>query len=105
MAEIRKQCSFISPNPILYHWRSHRQAEVDIVLERDGIFYPIAVKAKSRPTRQDTSGITAFRKTYPHLKIEKGMVIAPTEKTIPLSENDFAIPWHIHINAESSGRM
>jgi len=62
------------------------------VLERDGVFYPIEIKAKSRPTRQDTSGITAFRKTYPNLKIEKGLVIAPAEKIIQISENDYAIP-------------
>ncbi len=97
--EIRKQCSVMSPKPIMYHWRTHRQAEVDILLERDGIFYPIEIKAKSRPTRQDTTGITAFRKTYPQLKIEKGIVIAPTEKIIQLSENDYAIPWDIYIKA------
>ncbi len=97
VAEIRKQCSIMSPKPIMYHWRTHRQAEVDIILERDGIFYPIIIKAKSGPTRQDTSGITAFRKTYPKLNIEKGLVIAPTEKIIQLSENDYALPWDICI--------
>lgn len=65
------------------------------MLERDGIFYPIEIKAKSRPTRQDTSGITAFRKTYSDLKIEKGLVIAPTEKILKISENDYAVPWDI----------
>ena len=97
VGEIRKQCSIMSPKPIMYHWRTLRQAEVDLVLERDGIFHPIEIKAKSRPTRQDTSGITAFRKTYPNLKIGKGMVIAPCEKIIQLSENDYAIPWDIYI--------
>ena len=95
VGEIRKLCSVMSPKPIIYHWRTHRHAEVDIVLERDGIFYPIEIKAKSRPTRLDTSGITAFRKTYPDLKIEKGLVIAPTEKILKISENDYAVPWDI----------
>jgi predicted AAA+ superfamily ATPase len=96
VGEIRKLCSVMSPKPIVYHWRTHRHAEVDIVLERDGIFYPIEIKAKSRPTRQDTSGISSFRKTYPKLQIEKGLVIAPTEKLIPISENDYAVPWDIY---------
>ena len=36
--EIRKQCSLLNPMPNMYHWRTHREAEVDIILERDGIF-------------------------------------------------------------------
>ena len=91
--EIRKLCSVLSPKPNIYHWRSHGGAEVDMVLERDGIYYPIEIKSSSNPGRGDTSGITAFRKTYPQLHIEKGLVIAPVEKVFQLSENDYALPW------------
>jgi hypothetical protein len=79
----------------MYHWRTYAGAEVDIVIEYNGRFYPFEIKAKSRPTRGDTSGITAFRKQYPDLPVEKGLVLAPVERTIPLSENDYAIPWDI----------
>ena len=91
--EIVKQCSLLSPAPKIYHWRTYRGAEVDIILERDGVFYPMEIKGTSRPSRKDTSGIQAFRKTFSSIKIEKGLVIAPTEKFIRLSESDFAIPW------------
>lgn len=91
--EIRKQCSLLNPMPNMYHWRTHREAEVDIVLERDGIFYPIEIKATARPSRRDTSGIRAFRNTYPDIQIAKGLVVAPTETFIQLSENDYAMPW------------
>lgn len=59
------------------------------------MFYPIEVKATSQPSRRDTTGITAFRKTYPHLPIEKGLVISPTGKTLQLSPDDWAIPWDL----------
>jgi predicted AAA+ superfamily ATPase len=104
VGEIRKQCSVMSPKPIVYHWRTHRRAEVDVVLERDGVFYPIEIKAKSRPTRKDASGIGAFRKTYPDLKIEKGLVIAPTEKIVQISENDYAIPWDVYTRSDKRVR-
>ena len=91
--EIRKQCSLLNPMPNMYHWRTHREAEVDIILERDGIFYPIEIKATARPSRRDTSGIRAFRNTYPDIKIAKGLVVAPTEGFIQLSEDDYAMPW------------
>ncbi len=92
-AEIRKATSLLSPRPIVHHWRSKGGAEVDLLLERDGTFFPIEVKAASRPSRGDTSGITAFRKTYPGLRVAKGLVVAPCERLLPLSENDFAMPW------------
>jgi predicted AAA+ superfamily ATPase len=95
VAEIRKQCSFLSPGPKMYHWRSYGGAEVDIVLEYDGRFHPIEVKAGSNPSRRDTSGISAFRERYPDIMVEKGLVLAPVEKIFPLSENDYAVPWDI----------
>nr|WP_320191242.1 ATP-binding protein [uncultured Desulfobacter sp.] len=95
VGEIRKQISILSPKPNLYHWRSHGGGEVDFILERDAVFYPIEIKAKSNPSRKDTTGISSFRKTYPHLKIEKGLVLCPTDKVIQLSDLDYAVPWDI----------
>lgn len=94
--EIEKQCTCMPSPPIAYHWRSHGGAECDILLERDGTFYPIEVKATTRPSRGDTSGFRAFRATYPHLKIAPGLVIAPTDLFQQLSENDYVLPWDSH---------
>lgn len=95
VGEIKKQISILSPKPNLYHWRSHGGGEVDLLLERDGVFYPVEIKAKSNPTRKDTTGISSFRKTYPHLNIEKGLVLCPSERIVQLSELDYAVPWDI----------
>lgn len=94
-AEIRKHASALPTPPQIYHWRSNGGAEVDLLLERDGAFYPIEAKLRSTPSRRDTTGITAFRKTYPHLRIERGLVIAPTEKALQLSDQDWALPWDL----------
>jgi predicted RecB family endonuclease len=77
----------------MLHWRSHSIAEVDLVLERDGMLYPIEVKLTSHPARKDTTGITAFRKTYPNQKIAQGLVICPCEHFMKISELDYALPW------------
>ena len=92
-AEIRKAATLMSPRPVVHHWRTGAGAEVDLLLERDGTFFPIEVKAASRPSRRDTTGITAFRKTYPKLRVARGLVVAPCEKLEPLSESDWAMPW------------
>lgn len=94
-AELRKQCSFLSPKPNIYHWRSYSGAEVDFILEYNGVFYPIEARAKSHPSRGDTTGISAFRKKHPNLEIKNGLVLAPTEKVLQLSDLDYAMPWDV----------
>jgi predicted AAA+ superfamily ATPase len=91
--EVRKQAQLFPFVPKLFHWRSHAGAEVDLILERDGVFFPMEVKLKTHPTGADTSGLTAFRKTHPSLRIGKGAVLAPVETSYALSKNDIAIPW------------
>jgi predicted AAA+ superfamily ATPase len=100
VAELRKLCGTLSPAPQMYHWRTLAGAEVDIVVERDGVFFPIEVKANSHPSKNDARGLAAFRKTYPHLNVAPGLVIAPTDRFIRISENDYAIPWDIGIQRE-----
>lgn len=95
VAEIRKQCSFLSPSPQMYHWRSYSGAEVDVILEYNGRYYPIEIKARTNPGRRDTSGISAFRAGQPNLLIEKGLILAPVERELQISENDFSLPWDI----------
>ena len=94
-AELRKQTAFLSPKPNFYHWRAYSGAEVDMILEYNGILYPIEIKAKTNPSRRDTMGISAFRKKYPQLDIARGLVIAPCSGVIQLSENDYAAPWDL----------
>lgn len=94
-AELKKQTAFLSPVPNFYHWRAYSGAEVDILLEYNGVFHPIEIKAKTNPSRRDTLGISAFRKTYPQLNIAKGLVIAPCPAMIQLSEHDYAVPWDV----------
>ncbi|OGV37161.1 MAG: GTP-binding protein [Lentisphaerae bacterium GWF2_49_21] len=93
LSEIRKLSVTMPIPPYIYHWRSHGGAEVDLILERDGIFFPIEVKLTGNPRRDDAKGILAFRKTYPKLKISPGLVISPTHEFSKITENDYSLPW------------
>jgi len=100
MAEVRKMAALEPVQPAIYHWRTHAGAEIDILLERDGCFFPIEVKLTTGPSRKDTSGFRAFRETYPGLKTAPGLVITPghaeTGKALmKISENDYALSWQI----------
>lgn len=93
VSELRKQANLIATPPQFYHWRLHSGAEVDLILERDGKFYPIEIKATSKATSADARNMNTFRKLYPHLNIQKGLIIAPTENKYAVTENDWVIPW------------
>ena len=93
VAEIRKLSALLPVQPILHHWRSHGGAEVDVLIEYNGKFFPIEIKGTSRPTRRDTRGFVAFRETYPHMEIMPGLIIAPAETFFAVSEVDYVMPW------------
>ena len=95
VSELRKQNLLMSTPAQFYQYRTHSGSEVDLILERNGKFYPIEIKSKSRPTKKDAAGITAFRKAHPKLNIEKGLIIAPAEEIYPVTENDYVIPWDL----------
>jgi len=92
--EIRKLAALVPTPPRFHHWRSAGGAEVDLLLERDGRFFPVEVKLSSHPSRRDTSGIAAFRRAYPGLPVAPGMVVAPVSRPFRLSESDWAVPWN-----------
>lgn len=92
VCEIRKLSNTLPPMG-MYHWRSHGSSEVDLILEQNGLLFPIEIKLTSNPTKKDVRGITAFRKTYPNLKIAPGLIICPCEKFVKISENNYALPW------------
>jgi len=77
----------------MYHWRSHGGAELDLLLERDEMFFPIEVKCKAKPNRSDASSIASFRKTYPKLKIMPGLIIHAGDETYPIDEETLALSW------------
>ena len=92
-AEVRKAARLMSPAPKLHHWRTGAGAEVDLLLERDGVFFPIEVKAASRASRHDLSGINAFRHTYPQARVAPGLVVCPCEAFTRIAEDAWAMPW------------
>ncbi|MBN1675772.1 MAG: ATP-binding protein [Kiritimatiellae bacterium] len=81
--------------PAVYHWRTHAGAEVDLLLERDGCYFPVEIKSAARVTRGDTRGILAFRETYPSLRHGPGLVVAAVEENSVLPGNVFVIPYDL----------
>lgn len=95
VSELRKQTLTMSTPPQMYHWRAYSGAECDLILERDGKFFPIEIKLNSQPKLRDVRGIEAFRRHHPTLNIQPGLIIAPAESKFALTTLDYVIPWDI----------
>ena len=85
----------ILPGGVAYsHWRAAGGAEVDLLLERDGVLYPFEIKLTANPSRGAASGLAAFRKTYPDRRIAKGAILCATPRPFWVTEDVAALPWN-----------
>ncbi len=81
--------------PSLYHFRTYSGAEVDLILELNGVLYPIEIKTKSNPSKRDIKGFESFKACFPKENIKKGLVICSVETARHLSADVLAIPWSL----------
>ncbi len=79
----------IEPN--VYFWRTATGTEVDILVEDQGILYPLEVKATATPRPSMASGISSLRKDLGS-KVGKGYIVHMGELTLPLAPEIEAIP-------------
>lgn len=91
---IKGFCTALQVMPNFYHWRTLAGAEVDIIVEIDGVFYPIEVKSATTVSKNDVRGLKAFRETYPNLRIAKGVVIYAGDECYHITEDVVAVPWN-----------
>lgn len=82
-----------------YHWRTTGGAEVDMILEKDGMLYPIEFKHRTFVKKQELKGLTSFRQTYPHQKIAPGIVVYAGTECYWVDENTLALPWNAQVSS------
>ncbi len=95
--EVLRQGMTLSMPPHAYHWRTGGGAEVDLIVERDGMLYPIEVKCKTNLSKHDARGLRAFRETYENARIMTGLVIYAGNECYRIDEHTIALPWNIRL--------
>ena len=61
LTDLTAWCGSRSQRPVVHHWRTASQTEVDFVVELpSGRLLPIKVKAATAPTSRDAAGLRAF---------------------------------------------
>lgn len=91
--EIRRQLYPFADAVGHWHWRTNGGAEIDNVLERDGVLHPFEAKCKDHIDAYDLRGIKAFRETYGDAAGDGAIVYAGSE-VYRLDRRTLAIPWN-----------
>ena len=91
--ELIKQIQVFPLKPNLYHYRTLAGAEVDLIIEYNGKYYPIEIKGKTNPSKKDLSGIESFKKTFPSLEIGFNMIICAGQDSYKLKDDTWVIPF------------
>jgi predicted AAA+ superfamily ATPase len=90
--EIIKHADFSETHPRVYHFRTSRDVEVDLVLEdRAGNVVAIEVKAKASLSQADTRGLAKLRDAA-GTRFVAGVVIHAGEQTLPFGDRLWAVP-------------
>lgn len=92
--EIKKTYDGIGKECYLYYYRDKDQYEIDLILERDGIFHPIEIKKSSNPNLSMVKNFNVITKA--NITIGQGAIICLKETYTALSKDILVIPvWCI----------
>ena len=89
--ELRKQAAWSKEHPQLFHWRTHGQQEVDLVLEAGGRLVGIEVKAGTTVTVHDFKGLKALADDAGRRWV-RGVVLYSGSEMLPFGDNLIAMP-------------
>lgn len=89
VSEIRKSYIHNGKTPSLYFYRDKDKKEIDLILEENNILYPVEIKKKSNPDKNDIRNFSVLEKL--NVSIGTGMVICLTKNNLPIADNVFSM--------------
>lgn len=78
-------------DPPLYYYRDKDMVEIDLIIESDGIVYPIEIKKYTNYNKNDISNFSVLEKLK-DIKVGTGGIICMHEKLIKIDEKRYIIP-------------
>ncbi len=79
--------------PAIYHWRTHSGAQIDLILEINGTYYPIEIKCSRNLTSHDLRHFKAFREAFSEKKVAPGLIIHAGDENYLLDRDTMALSW------------
>jgi predicted AAA+ superfamily ATPase len=93
VSEWVKACRQRGEQPGLYYWQSNTQAEVDLIIEREGRLYGIEVKFTATPTPRHADGLARWMALSG--PTAHGALACQIDRPVPLGQGIKAIPWYV----------
>lgn len=78
-------------NPNVWFYRDIDKNEVDLVIEENGILYPIEIKKSSNPSKRDISGFEALKKVK-GVNVGNGAIVCMAATHLPITDTVSSIP-------------
>jgi predicted AAA+ superfamily ATPase len=94
VTEIWKQLQALPLVPTLYHYRQHSGAEIDLIIEKDGRFFPIEIKASSGIGPSDARSIHTFQERVGNTA-QPGLIVYAGSKILQVSDSCAAVPFDL----------
>jgi predicted AAA+ superfamily ATPase len=93
-AEILKSYWHNGEDPFIYFYRDHDQREIDFIIDRNGMLYPIEIKKTAQPGAGDLRNFKAL--TGLGKAPGPGALICLYPEYLPLSRDAVSVPaWDI----------
>ena len=94
VGEILRSYFHSGKSPLIYFYRDANQNEIDVVLEENGILYPVEIKKTAKPGTSDYKSFRELQKLQK--KTGPGAVLCLKGERFPLSREVVSIPvWEI----------
>jgi predicted AAA+ superfamily ATPase len=91
--EVIKSYRHNGKSQTFYYYRDSNRNEIDLLISRNGLFYPIEIKKTANPTKENIKSFDTFSQFE---KIEYASLICLTNKVYPLTKTANAISiWNI----------
>jgi predicted AAA+ superfamily ATPase len=89
--QLARKLSYLGAGSLSYY-RTADGAEVDFIVEREGMLYPIEVKWTERPSRKDARHLRAFVAEHRE-RCAGGFIVSRGPYVLDLDDSIIAIPW------------
>lgn len=98
ITETYKILSSRNVNVALSFWRSHDQLEIDLIIEKDGVVWPVEIKKSATPSAQFATGVLKFKELHePVAKVGTPQVVCMVAERRPLPGGVEAVPWREYL--------
>ena len=90
VSEIMKSYCHHGKTPYMYYYRDRDQKEIDVILEQDGMLFPIEIKKTAHPEKRMAAAFNVLDKTG--MKKGTGAIICTSEALGAVDKDVLAVP-------------